>query len=101
MFKKIKSEDYTLQKVQDNIESEFLRINNGIFQDGIRKASVALVSGSDNKITHGLGRDYLGFIVINKNANADVWLSSTTNNFKKNQILLSASATVTVDLWIF
>lgn len=101
-LKKIKSEDYTLQKVQDNVEESIRVLENGFFQNGIRKTNQALAgSSADNEVLHGLGRDYQGFVVVNKNANADVWLSPTVNNLKGLRILLRASAAVTCDIWIF
>lgn len=67
--------------------------------DGRVISTIALTASVPSTIPHSLGRDWLGWLVINKNANANVWVSATTN--KDRGITLTASANVTIDLYIF
>lgn len=51
------------------------------------------------ELAHGLGRDWVGYIVVNRNAPADIY---TTNNNTRNLTLnLTSTSTVAVDLWVF
>lgn len=50
-------------------------------------------------VSHGLGRPWTNFLVTNRNANATVWASSTAN--AAQVLTLTASGTVTVNLWVW
>lgn len=91
---------FHLTQVQDNISLSLLQIQNSEFQNGVF-VEVSLLSASDNVVNHGLGRVVQGWTVIRKDARADVWDSSATNNFPDKQIILSASANVKVKLYLF
>lgn len=53
-------------------------------------------------IPHGLGRVPTGWIIIKKNANAVIYDDSTGVDIdKKSFIRLTASASVTVSIWVF
>lgn len=68
-------------------------------QPGVRKVTVTGVqlSGTTVKVPHQLGRVPVGWLVTDKNAQADVWrdISVTSTG---DTIPLKASATVTVTL---
>lgn len=51
-------------------------------------------------VQHGLGRPVVGWFVVGKDADARVWSSGESPNPDKF-LLLDASATVTVSLWVF
>jgi len=55
---------------------------------------------TDTIINHGLNRDYVGYLVIDRNASAIVYTSPTAS-LKNRQLILRASATVTVKLFLF
>lgn len=102
MLKRIKTPDYALQKVQDNVDEAIIRIGGGPFLSGtVLKDVVLAASSADNEISHGLSREYQGFVVTKSNAAASVFESPTGNNLRNKRILLRASAAVTVDLYIF
>ena len=51
------------------------------------------------ELAHSLGRPYMGYLVVNKTSNSNVW---TTNKLNKDIVIrLTSSADVTVDIWIF
>lgn len=55
-------------------------------------------------VTHGIGRPILGFIVINRNNNSNVWNitdPSDTGIDIKNQIRLVSDVETLISLWIF
>ena len=64
--------------------------------DGIILSAVGLTT-SPVKVAHKLGRIPLGYIPIKLSANAVVFGSNLTSRFLE----LTASATVTADLWVF
>ena len=90
-----------ITQLQDNIDLALTEIQNTGFQNGVFVVVPLVAGGVDNIVNHGLGRSVQGWTVVDKNANADVWQSTATNNFKDKQILLRASAAVTVKLYIF
>lgn len=99
IFKKLFTNNYELQKIQDNVSEIFADISlqpilKGNFID-------AIITTSDTNIEHKLGRAYLGYLVVDKNANAVVYTSTAANNSPTRQIILKASGTVTVKLYIF
>ena len=59
--------------------------------------TVALLSGQDNRIPHGLPGSLSTWEIVDINADANVWRSATVNA-DRSVILLRASAAVTVRL---
>ena len=66
---------------------------NGVLLTGVELGSTA------TQVPHSLGREPQGWIIVNKNADANVWQSS--KDLSKAFVTLQASADVTVDLWVF
>lgn len=99
-FKKLQSADPDLNRVQQNLDTFFksqsvTELNGGVIVEG------KLIGTSDTFVQHGLGREPRGYLVIDKNANANIYTSATTNSRPKLELILRASASVTVDLYIF
>ena len=61
----------------------------------------AEIGTSDTEVDHGLGRATQGWVVVDKNANADVWKSTTTNAAPERKVILKASATVTAKILFY
>ena len=59
--------------------------------------AVVLTTGVVNLVPHQLGRKPVGWLVIDKNAQADVWRDATVAT-SQDKIPLRSSANVTVDL---
>lgn len=92
---------FHLTQVQDNVDLIVNQLGISPFQSGVFVVVTLSTGGVDNVVNHGLGRVVQGWTVVDKNANADIWQSTTTNNLKDKQILLRASALVTVKLYLF
>lgn len=100
-FKKTSFTDDNLQRLQNNVETFSAPIVNSQIIDGVLIENVELATGSTNIIDHKLGRKPLGYFVVKKNANANIWDSQSTNDRPSLTLELLTSATVTVNLWIF
>lgn len=84
--------DRILGLLQDTLDSLSRAVTNDCL------VTVTLTSGSDLPVSHGLGYAPVTVEVVNKNANADVWESSTANTRRAQVLFMRASASVTVTL---
>lgn len=91
---------FHLTQVQDNIDLAISRLSGSQFQNGTFK-TVTLLTGIDNVIDHGLDRQIQGWIVVDKNGQADIWQSSSMNTWSKLQVILKSSANVTAKIYFF
>ena|SRR5690349_21617659 len=92
-----------LPKIRDH-EDQYQRDARNAIRDldapGARKVTirgVVLTSGVVNRVAHQLGRIPLNWLVVDKNAQADVW-RDTTFTATNDLFGLRSSATVTVDI---
>lgn len=76
--------------------------------EGAEVTSLALLSANNpTEISHYLGRELLGWVVIRKSANANVWDSQASNTIAggyagvDKTLLLNVSANVTLQLYVF
>jgi len=99
-FKKTRTDDASLRQVQDSIDLVFGQIIRRKILDGVLIENVSLVSGT-NIVSHTLGRPINGFLVVRRNANEEVWNSTTDRINESLAVALDASGTVTVSLWFF
>jgi hypothetical protein len=60
-----------------------------------------LTTGVDNVVDHGLNRPVTGWIIVDKNASADIYQSTTTNTMPTTSIILNTTSTVTVSILFF
>lgn len=90
---------FHLIQFQENVNNAVLGFNNTEFQNGTFLD--CSLTTSDTVINHGLDRKIQGWIVVNKNANANIWQSTTTNTFPNKQIILKSSAAVTATIYFF
>jgi len=100
-FSKVYTDDFALRQVQDNVEPIFKHLASKTVLHGLVVKDEVITTGKDNYIDHNLGREFIGWLVIRKNANADVWDSDTSNVHLNKHIILKSSANVTVTLWVF
>lgn len=94
-FKKTRTGDKNLDAVQDNVLQFANQLLPVQLLNGILLTDVEL-SGS-TAVSHRLGRIPVGYIVVNRDANASIW----TNSIDAQFLNLQTSATVTVSLWVF
>lgn len=98
-FKQIKSDDYELMRVQDNVNAALIPIQTAQIIDGQVLKNISLITGQPNIINHKLNRNLVGYIVIRKDTNADVWDSSSST--PALTILLYTDVNCKVDLYVF
>lgn len=101
IFRKIFTEDPLLQRLQDAIAASFNQFEKLPQLDSVVIQDVTLTSGIDNEVEHKLTRPIQGWQIIRKNANADVWESSTVNTTPSSAVILRSSATVKVTILFF
>lgn len=65
-----------------------------------RQVAALKLSTGPNVIQHKLGREYVGWFLVDKDGVADVYADSH-NSAKATSIVLVSSAPVTVSFWIF
>lgn len=94
-------EDDTLGRMQDRIAAvlEPLLAARDVERNFL--VDVALKSGVDNDVPHGLGRPVKGWRLTRIRADARVWDSQDANLNPSYTLRMRASAAVTVDLEVF
>lgn len=88
-------DDEHLNRVQDNIAPIFTALARDELLNRI--PITALIGTGDTIIKHQLTRTPIGYLIISKDANADVW----TISLARGEIVLKASAAVTVTMFLF
>lgn len=89
-----------IQDYDDRYQREARQAIKDLDASGTRRLtvkSVALVTGQANLVAHQLGRKPVGWLVIDKTAQADVWRDAAVAT-TQDKIALRCSANVTVDL---
>lgn len=89
-----------LDKVQENVDTALGPLQDSRIVEGLLLRNVQLTAGS-NTVAHKLDRRLIGWIVVRKRANEQIWDEQDTNNAPKRTLKLQASGAVTVDLWVF
>lgn len=99
VFRAIRTGVRDIQKLQDALNKVFNSITAKEIIDGRLISNVVLTTGSANEVNHGLGVPVRGWIVVGKNANANIWSSASST--PNSTLILNTSANVTVSLWVF
>jgi len=100
-FTKTYTKDAFATRLQHHLQQLFDKIFASPLVQGVHVKDINISTGSDNIVSHKLGTAYQGFVITNKDAIADIYLSSTENTVKQRQIILKTTANVTADLYIF
>ncbi len=99
-FKRIKAQDFELQRVQENAGITLDELTNIEILNG--NLISVILSSSDTQVAHKLHRPALGYFVVRCSSPGGIVFDSATINSLPNEFLiLKATATVTVTLWIF
>jgi len=96
-FKKFISSNADLNTVQDNISDIYIPLLRNPLLDGIVLKDIT-VPAAGSLIEHKLGRDVIGWFIVDQSANVVVWRESYKNN---SFIKLKSSVDCTVSLYIF
>jgi hypothetical protein len=94
-------DDHKLELLQSFLGQFCSQLQQIRFLDGRLISSVSLASATATPVSHGLGRDIVGYFLLSKSANANVWDNLTTATDKLKFLNLSTSADCTVSLWVF
>ena len=101
---KVQTTDRIVNQLQDNIakllEPTATTVQDSPLLAGKILEKVALTSGS-NTIRHTLGRVLKGWFIVRRRASATVYDTQDSNDTPQVTLLLTASANVTVDLYVF
>jgi len=96
-LQKIRGLPYDVNKLQDNVSAAITPILTNPLNYGIILPNVEVPGAAPVTIEHKLGRQPLGWIVIDKTKQADVWKISWSDKF----ITLDSSAVTSINLYIF
>lgn len=103
-FKKInavgnKDLDRIINSVQSNIETSLRFLQNKPIVDGVLLQGVQLAVGN-NIITHKLGREIFGYIIVSRSAASSVY-DNISSSDTKTSFTLNATVACTINIWIF
>lgn len=100
-FRKVHFNDSALMLMQDAISQSIGALNQNEILNSIIIKDIVVTAGTPKQISHSLGRDYIGWAVIRKNAASDIYEASTTNPAPNRLLYLSASNDVTITILVF
>ena len=97
--------DGDLDNVQDAVENYVEQLTPKLFLDhvilqGTNNAGIGL-SATVTNVEHGLGRSYIGWLVVDSDANETIYRDSSSTLSKAQFLPLLASGAVTVKLLVF
>lgn len=95
-FKRVAGATEEVAKLQTRLNEFFTQFIDNPLLNGVLLKQIELDTTAVN-VDHKLGRECQGWIIINKNADANVWQTGAT----KSAITLKANVGVVVDLWVF
>ena len=94
-------DDLQLSRVQENVTRTLDDITGRDLLGGIILTDIALVTGRINEVSHLLGDTLTGWMIVDQNAQADIWRDPAVNQNDKLTLNLRTSADVTVKIWVF
>lgn len=95
-FSPIRTDNETLNRVQDGIKSVLNLVTTVEILDGLLTSSLAITTTA-TKFAHGLGRKPMGWFLVAPDADARVWQTASDDT----TVTLRSSAAVNAKLWVF
>ena len=89
-----------LDRVYQNVARFASQFTQNPVLDGRVIKDLIIPTASGLTVSHGLGRDIQGWVVVDTSAQADVWKASSQPTPSKT-LVLAASADVTISLYVF
>ena len=89
-FRKVRSKDQDLMGLQDQTQGLANYLRQVPILDGILVTNIVITSGTEKSVSHQLGRDYQGYIVTGKSAEATIW--DSLSDHPDREVILNASA---------
>lgn len=99
-YRRIQTSDTSINKVQDSIDECVNYFNLNIFNEAVFLKDVT-VNTTPTEISHGLNREPLGFLVVNRTSNVGIWKSPTPSVAPTKILMLEASSDSIVSLIVF
>jgi hypothetical protein len=97
-FKTIEIEDRVTSKLQDNVKLFVNQINKVITDGVFVEVTVGTV---ETLVEHKLGRQFLGWHLVDLQGDARVWRVATSTADQTKFLPLRSSIAVRVKLWVF
>lgn len=92
---------YDIAVMQEELRRFLDDIGNRPHNFGKTISSQSLAASVENRIDHGLGRAALGWMVVDINADANVWRATDTSEDTSRYLVLETDAACVVDLVVF
>lgn len=96
-YTRVEGKDHDLQRVQDSVQEAVDGLTANPMLAGKILQDIELDGTDDEAVAHGLGRVPSGWQIVDRSSDARVWRVS----WDKTQIVLRASAAVTVSIYVF
>ena len=96
LLQKVQTNNPDIQQLQSQLTRVLDPLLRNILLDGTLIPDISVLT-SNTMVPHNLNRPINGWIVVGKNANADIWQVSKDTRF----LTLIATAQVTCSLWVF
>lgn len=90
-----------INTLQDNIENSITPLVDKTQNDSQVLTNINLIQGQNNIINHTLARSLIGYYIILKSAQADIWDTQQNNLSPDLTLWLSTSSDVLVNLIVF
>lgn len=98
-FRKVQVKTDDVKHLQDAVAQVLNQVIKKQIIDGAFITDISIVSGTPYSLSHGLGINPRGWIIVKKNAESDIW--QTDSATPTLTMILNASADVTISLWVF
>jgi hypothetical protein len=99
-WKRVTTGDPLIEELQDNAEPIMKRVEGAFLLDGVLIKNQT-IGTAPVVINHGLQRAPLGFIIVRRRANQQVWDLQDENKTSPQTLVLIAGGDVEIDLWVF
>ena len=99
-FRKTRTDDADLRQVQDSLGLTLDQVIRRQILDGVLVTGIKLVAGL-NIVNHTLLKPVSGFLIVERNANEQVWNGVSSKVNENLNIALQSSGAVTVSIWFF
>jgi len=100
-FEKVSTTDPSVREMQYRLEETLRPVTGSSIIDGRLSDDISLASGTTTKIAHKMGRSIIGCIVVGKNAAQHIYDQNSGKSDLGTYLHLTASGTVTVNVWVF
>lgn len=90
-----------VSQLSDQIEQTLDTIVSREILDGHLITGVSVSPTGVTQVAHGLGRRVSGWVVVKKDADANVWDQESLNTLPEKYLRLTSDANANISLWVF